>query len=171
MDTLIDDTDLGPPETAATPSEASSLRCPGCGFWSLWPVAAAEIPGCAGCGRALPWVIDGTTASFEASVDTPLLVLVEFWTGWSGPSLSMTPLLERLAERHAGRLKVIRIEAEQEPGLGIRYRATGTPLLVILADGEEVDRRAGRAPESRLTRWIDRWVTQHSRNAGEPAEE
>lgn len=160
---MIDDSDCGTPETKISRAEATSLQCPDCRFWSLWPVAAADLPRCAGCGRPLPWVVPGTAATFDAAIDTPILVLVEFWAPWSGSSLSLAPQLQRLAARHAGRLKLIKIEIDGDPGLGILHRVTGVPLLMIMVDGEEVDRRTGCPSEGQLTRWIDRWVTHQGR--------
>ncbi|GAB3761503.1 thioredoxin family protein [Microlunatus parietis] len=162
---MIDDSDCGTPATGIGRAEACSLQCPACRFWSLWPVAAAELPQCAGCGRPLPWVVPGTAAGFDAAIDTPALVLVEFWAPWSGSSLALAPQLHRLAARHAGRLKLIKIEIDREPGLGILHRVTGVPLLMIMTDGEEVDRRHGSPSEGQLTRWIDRWVTHRGRTA------
>ncbi|MFC7624117.1 thioredoxin family protein [Microlunatus sp. GCM10028923] len=165
---MIDDSDCGTPAAEIGRAEACSLQCPDCRFWSLWPIAAAEAPRCAGCSGPLPWIIRGTAAGFDAAIDTAVLALVEFWAPWSGSSLSLAPQLQRLAARHAGRLKLIKVEIDQEPGLGILHRVTGVPLLMIMVDGEEVDRRNGCPSEGQLTRWIDRWVTHQSRTAATP---
>jgi thioredoxin-like negative regulator of GroEL len=65
------------------------------------------------------------------------------------------PVLERLSERHAGRLKVVKVDVDAEPGLAQRYGAMSIPLLVVMRDGEEVDRIVGALPPAALEQRLE----------------
>ena len=92
-----------------------------------------------------------TDQSFQADVlgaDKP--VLVDFWAEWCGPCRMIAPVLEDLAARHAGRLKIVKVDVEANPQLGAAHGAQSIPLLVALRDGREVDRIVGALPPAAL---------------------
>jgi thioredoxin 2 len=62
----------------------------------------------------------------------------------------IAPVLQDLAERHPGRLKVVKVDVDANPQLGARFRAQSIPLLVAMRDGEEVDRIVGALPPAAL---------------------
>jgi thioredoxin 2 len=62
----------------------------------------------------------------------------------------IAPVLEQLAAEHAGRLKVVKVDVDEEPGLGARFHARSIPLLVVLRDGHEVDRITGALSRAAL---------------------
>jgi thioredoxin 2 len=62
----------------------------------------------------------------------------------------IAPVLEDLAARHAGRLKVVKVNVDEQPALGARFEARSIPLLVVLRDGREVDRIVGALPRPAL---------------------
>ena len=62
----------------------------------------------------------------------------------------IAPVLEDLAQRHAGRLKVVKVDVDREPALAARFAAQSIPLLVVLRDGREVDRIVGALPAPAL---------------------
>jgi len=90
--------------------------------------------------------VESGDADFAAEVATPLPVLVDFWAPWCGPCHAVAPVLERLAGRHAGKLKVVKVNVDESPALASRFDARSIPLLVVLRDGGEVQRIVGAQP-------------------------
>jgi thioredoxin 2 len=77
-------------------------------------------------------------------------VVVDFWAGWCGPCRMISPVLEDLAREHAGRLKVVKVDVDANPGLAARFGAQSIPLLVVMREGREVDRIVGALPRAAL---------------------
>jgi thioredoxin 2 len=94
----------------------------------------------------LPWLVNADTAGFEAEATASVPVVVDLWAPWCGPCRAIAPVLEQLAAEHAGKLKVIKVNVDDEPELGARFDARAIPLLVVLRDGQEVDRIIGARP-------------------------
>lgn len=67
----------------------------------------------------------------------------------------ISPVLEKLAERYAGRLKVVKVNVDDNPALAQRFQAMSIPLLVLIDGGKEVDRQVGAVPQARLVDWIE----------------
>jgi thioredoxin len=85
-------------------------------------------------------------------------VLVDLWAPWCGPCLAVAPVLERLAARYAGRIKVVKVNTDENPGLARRFDASSIPLLVVLRDCEVAERIVGAQPlpalEARLAPFL-----------------
>lgn len=85
-----------------------------------------------------------TDANFEAEVlqaDRP--VLVDMWAPWCGPCRMVEPVLEELAEANGGRIKVCRLNVDQNPQTAAEYGITAIPTVMLFADGKEADRLIG----------------------------
>jgi thioredoxin-like negative regulator of GroEL len=65
-------------------------------------------------------------------------------------------LVEELARAHAGRLKVVRLNVDEAPGISARLEARSIPTLIVFRDGEEADRLAGAPPKAELESWVER---------------
>ena len=130
--------------------------CPSCGKKNRVPVAAKGRPQCAACKRALPWVVDASDADFAGAVDAPGLVLVDLWAPWCGPCRMVAPILESLAARYAGSVKVVKVNVDDNPATARRFDASSIPTLVFLKGGNVVDRVVGAQPEPALAAAIDR---------------
>jgi thioredoxin 2 len=95
-------------------------------------------------------VVDADADSFAAETSSSLPVVVDFWAAWCGPCRMISPVLEDLAGRHAGRLKVVKVDVDANPGLAAQFAAQSIPLLVVIRDGREVDRIVGALPRAAL---------------------
>jgi thioredoxin 2 len=98
----------------------------------------------------LPWLVSADTAEFEAEVAASVPVVVDLWAPWCGPCRMIAPVLEDLAARHAGKLKVVKVNVDEEPQLAARFDAHSIPLLVVLREGRERDRIVGALPRAAL---------------------
>jgi thioredoxin 2 len=129
--------------------------CPGCGKKSRVPSAAHGRPQCAACGRALPWVAEATDADINEVLDTKQLVVVDLWAPWCRPCRLVTPVLERLASRYAGRVKVVKVNVDDNPAAAAHYEARSIPTLVMIRAGVAVDRLVGAHPEPVITQHVE----------------
>ena len=129
---------------------ATIVSCPECGRRSRVRPNPAAVPKCAGCHRPLPWAVDADEGSFDAEIRAAVPVVVDLWAPWCGPCRMIAPVLERLALTHAGRVKVVRVNVDENPRLASEYRAMSIPLLVVIRGGEEVDRIVGALPAPAL---------------------
>jgi thioredoxin 2 len=145
------------------PAATAVVSCPHCGRRNRIAPGAEGIPRCGNCHHALPWMVAATSATFDEEIRTSLPVLVDFWAPWCGPCRMVSPAVERLAAELAGRLKVVKLNTDEAPDVAGRYDVQGIPLLVLLRDGAEVDRRVGAHPEDALRAWLT------PRVGGEPA--
>jgi thioredoxin 2 len=126
------------------------VACPSCGTRNRLGAIERGTPRCANCKAMLPWVVDADEASFAAETTASVPVVVDFWAAWCGPCRMIAPVLQDLATRHAGRLKVVKVDVDANPGLGARFGAQSIPLLVALRGGQEVDRVVGALPPRAL---------------------
>lgn len=130
--------------------------CPSCGTKNRVPVASAGRPQCASCHKPLPWLVNVNDADLNAALKTNQLVLIDLWAPWCAPCRMVAPILERLSVRYAGRVKVVKINVDNNPRSSARFDATSIPTLVMIQDGEVVQHLVGAQPEAALAKQIDR---------------
>ena len=97
-----------------------------------------------------------TDESFEQDVlksDTP--VVVDFWAEWCGPCKQIGPALEEIAAEMGDRVKVAKVNIDENPNAPSRYGVRGIPTLLIIKNGEVVSNKVGAAPKSALQQWIE----------------
>jgi thioredoxin 2 len=126
------------------------VECAACGRRNRVRPHRTATPRCARCKAQLPWLVDADEASFGEEVAAPVPVLVDFWAPWCTPCRAVAPIVERMAARHAGRLKVVRVNVDEAPRLAAAHRAASIPTLALLRDGREVDRIVGALPSAQL---------------------
>jgi thioredoxin 2 len=134
---------------------APIVTCPNCGRRNRIRSQKEGVPRCAVCGTALPWIVDAGAQSFDDEIQASVPVLVDFWAPWCGPCRMVSPAVEKVAHEHAGRLKVVKLDIDGAPDIAARHGVQGIPLLLVLRDGQEVDRLVGAAPERELRRWVE----------------
>jgi thioredoxin 2 len=119
------------------------------------PAVARGVPRCGKCQTPLPWVVNGSDADFGDVVEASTIpVLVDMWAPWCGPCRMVSPVLEQLAGEFAGRLKLVKINADEAPELSQRFEVLAIPTLLLVARGEVVDKQVGAAPASVLRPWV-----------------
>jgi thioredoxin 2 len=126
------------------------ITCPTCNARNRVGPIAQGVPRCPRCTSVLPWVVDADTGTFTAETTASVTVVVDFWAAWCGPCRMISPVLEDLAKRHAGHVKVVKVDVDANPGLATRFGAQSIPLLVVIRQGKEVDRVVGALPRAAL---------------------
>lgn len=115
------------------------------------PAAAPGHPRCPSCKAPLPWLVDAGDQDFAAIAEqSPLPVLVDLWAPWCGPCRVVGPIVERLATSHAGRLKVVKVNVDQAPGVSAKFRVQGIPTMLVMKEGAVVDQIVGALPAHAL---------------------
>ena len=129
---------------------ASVLSCTSCGAKNRIRPSPKGVPACGRCGQALPWLVNATDASFDAEADASALVVVDLWAPWCGPCRFVGPILEELSRDYRGRLKVVKVNVDDNPHTAQRFQAFSIPTMVMLRGGELVDRVVGALPKEQL---------------------
>jgi thioredoxin 2 len=130
------------------------VSCPNCAKKNRLPVTAAGIPRCASCHTNLPWLVDAGQADFDQAVESRVPVLVDLWAPWCGPCRIVAPGVERAAAELAGRLKVVKVNVDEAPGVSARFGVQGIPTLLLLRDGTPIARQVGALPSDELLAWV-----------------
>ena len=104
-----------------------------------------------------PNVAQVSDASFDGDIlKSPVPVLVDFWAPWCGPSRSVAPIVEDLANQYAGKLKVAKINVDESTDVATRYQITSIPTFILFKNGQVADRALGALPRSEFVKLIDR---------------
>jgi thioredoxin 1 len=97
-----------------------------------------------------------TDASFEADVlksDAP--VVVDFWAEWCGPCKMIGPALEEIATEMQGKVKIAKLNVDENPGISSKLGIRSIPTLMLFKDGKLASQKVGAAPKGELVRWIN----------------
>lgn len=92
-----------------------------------------------------------TEANFEKEVlESDIPVLVDFWADWCGPCKMLSPIIADIAKEYEGKVKVGKINIDEEQDLTMKYRVASIPTLVVFKGGEAVKRSVGAVPKSQI---------------------
>jgi thioredoxin 1 len=95
--------------------------------------------------------INVTTKTFQNEVlDSDVPVLVDFWAPWCGPCRMIAPILEQIANEQEGKLKVTKLNVDEEPDMGAKYGVRGIPAMLLFKGGKKVETAVGYMPKGRL---------------------
>ncbi|SES07763.1 thioredoxin [Tranquillimonas rosea] len=97
-----------------------------------------------------------TDDTFDAEVrNADLPVVVDFWAEWCGPCKQIGPALEELSDQYEGKIKIVKVNVDENPGSPSQLGVRGIPALFMFKDGEVVSNKVGAAPKAALQSWIE----------------
>ena len=97
--------------------------------------------------------------NFKTDVfDSKQPVLVDFWAEWCGPCKAIAPSLEELSHEMVNKLKIVKINVDENPSISQTYSIRSIPALMIFKDGEKISEKMGALPKSALESWVNETI-------------
>jgi thioredoxin len=98
-----------------------------------------------------------TDATFDTEIRKPGLILVDFWAPWCGPCLRIAPVLEEVAKQRVGRLRLGKLNVDENPFVASRFQVQSIPTMLLFRDGRLVDHIIGAVPKGQVEAVLARW--------------
>ncbi|MBI5328201.1 MAG: thioredoxin TrxA [Deltaproteobacteria bacterium] len=101
-----------------------------------------------------------TDKSFELEVlKSDIPVLVDFWATWCAPCRAIAPIIEEMAETYAGKIKVAKMDVDENPSTPGKYGVRGIPTLILFKKGEVIDQVVGAVPKNQIKGFIEKAIS------------
>jgi thioredoxin 2 len=147
-------------------SNAQLIRCPACGANNNVPadkLARGLQPVCGRCKTSLRVAgnspLEVTDATFTSDVEaSPVPVLLDMWAPWCGPCRMIAPILDQIAGEMAGRVRVAKLNVDENPVAASRFNVRSIPCLIVMKAGREVDRLVGVQPKAEIVSRLERVI-------------
>jgi len=99
-----------------------------------------------------------TSENFETTLKDNRLAIVDFWAQWCGPCRMLNPIMDRLEETYKGKVVIGKVNSDEEMELAVKFSVRSIPTVIIVKDGEVVERFAGAAPERMYIEKLDYYL-------------
>jgi thioredoxin 1 len=100
-----------------------------------------------------------TDASFQDDVlSDNLPVLVDFWAPWCGPCRMLGPVVDEIAQQYEGRVKVVKLNTDENPNVASQYGIRSIPMLILFKDGQKVDSLVGAVPKGTVANMLEKYL-------------
>lgn len=101
-------------------------------------------------------LVEATTANWENEVlKAQGVVMIDFWAAWCGPCRMISPTVEELAKEYSGKVKVMKLNTDDNSEIASRYKIMGIPTIMFFKNGEKVDQIVGVVPKQQLKSKLD----------------
>lgn len=101
-------------------------------------------------------IVNITDASFESDViESKTPVLVDFWAQWCNPCKAITPILEDLAQKYEGKVKIVKLDVDHNPATPPKFGVRGIPTLILFKDGQVKASQVGLLSKNELISFLD----------------
>jgi thioredoxin 2 len=130
-----------------------ATRCEACGAINRLPVDGLQRP--VRCGRCHTPLSAGVGTVTDATFDVEVVgsatpVLVDCWAPWCGPCRMLVPVIDALAREYAGRVRVVKLNVDENPAVAARYAIRSIPTLLFFSQGRLRDRLVGAGPRAQI---------------------
>ena len=138
-----------PDRQGSTPAEL--VRCANCGRMNRVPAAARGTPRCGNCHKPLPWVAAAGDDTFaEVAEAAAIPVVVDIWAPWCGPCRAIAPMVEDLARQYKGKVKVGKMNVDDQEKVPQTYQIMSIPTLLFFKDGKLAGQIIGTVPKAKI---------------------
>lgn len=94
----------------------------------------------------------------EEVINSKTPVLVDFWATWCGPCQMIAPIISTLAEKHSGKIKVGKVNVDEESELAVTFNINSIPTMILFENGQVKDMTLGYKPLEELEKWLNKYI-------------